>query len=64
MRCTWRTPAIMPPTSASTESMKGIPMIPNRRQNTRPLRVFVATFPYPGCWVRHGVQWWRWWSWC
>ena len=43
----WRIPANIPPTSASTESMKGMPIMPNIRQNNRPLNVTVAKFPYP-----------------
>ena len=43
----WRIPANIPPTSARTESMKGIPMMPNIKQKNLPLKVTVAKFPYP-----------------
>ena len=38
-------PAMSPPTSAKTESMRGIPIIPNRRQKSLPPKVSVAKFP-------------------
>ena len=37
--------AMRPPTSAKTESMKGIPTIPNIKQNSRPPKVEAAKFP-------------------
>ena len=45
IKITWSSPAMMPPTSARTQSMKGIPMIPKRRQNRRPLNVRAAKLP-------------------
>ena len=37
--------AMRPPTSASTESMKGMPIMPKPRQNIRPPNVEVAKLP-------------------
>ena len=39
--------AKIPPTSATTDKVKGMPMIPKRRQNRRPWNVDGAIFPYP-----------------
>ena len=39
--------AMSPPTSAKTDSIRGMPMIPNIRQNSRPPNVSAAKFPYP-----------------
>ena len=38
---------MIPPTSANTDSMKGIPMIPKKRQKSLPPNVSAAKFPYP-----------------
>ena len=43
----WRMPAKIPPTSARTESMKGMPIIPKSKQNNLPPKVSAAKFPYP-----------------
>ena len=37
--------AISPPTSARTDNMKGIPTIPNIKQNSRPPKVEAAKLP-------------------
>ena len=37
--------AMRPPTSANTDNMNGIPIIPKPRQNIRPAKVEVAKLP-------------------